>query len=236
MNSERNEKAFTEQEISTLVQTIERILPRFDDNPSAMNNDIIENELANFRKAASFESIAFAYNDLYVGQDWMLKSDTGALILDRHRLAEAWYKRAFISMKQRYCDESEIEFIASDHLENTLEKHVDQLWTSFTKNWSSHTDSCNHKVCSKALVLDGHMKGTRSVCAEKKSETKTSDELGDVVVGCKKKPAAGSIYCKKHASTVTKENPLNEDVKCPDEQVDDLRCNTRKDTYLVKKK
>ncbi|CAC5368125.1 unnamed protein product [Mytilus coruscus] len=158
-----------------------------------------------FRKADSFECIAFAYNDLYVGQDWMLKSDTGALILDRRRLAEAWYKRAFISMKQRNCDESEIEFITSDHLENMLEKHVDQLWTSFTKDWSSHTDSCNHK-------------GEQNI-----------------IYKCKKTPAAGSIYCKKHANTVTKENPSNEDIKCRDEQVDDLRCNTRKDICLVEK-
>ena len=46
--------------------------------------------------------------------------------------------------------------------------------------------------------MDGHMKGTRAVCAEKSCGTRPSIELGDVPVRCKKMPAVGSIYCQAH--------------------------------------
>ena len=67
------------------------------------------------------------------------------LVLDRRRLAEAWYKRAYISIKQHYFNKEDVTYVPSDHLEDILEKHVDEFWRSFTSEWSSHTDNCNHK-------------------------------------------------------------------------------------------
>ena len=59
----------------------------------------------------------------------------------------------------------------------------------------------NNKIvfldCSEALVIDGHMKGTRSTCDER-NETLYCEELGNISIGCKKTPLKGSYYCTEH--------------------------------------
>ena len=52
--------------------------------------------------------------------------------------------------------------------------------------------------CSKALVIDGHMKGTRNVCDNTQDGHINCEELGNVTVGCKHTPLKGSYYCTQH--------------------------------------
>ena len=75
----------------------------------------------------------------------MLKDN--AQILDRRRLGEAWYKRAYISIIQRYRIKEDIEYLPSEQIDERIEESLDVLWRQFTREWSSnfHTDKCHNK-------------------------------------------------------------------------------------------
>lgn len=107
---------------------------------------IFDLKCCRFRKSASFEGIAYAYNDEHLGIEWM-NSLNNTQILDRRRLSEAWYKKTLIEMKKNYNLQTEIEYILSDKLEGILECEKDVLWEKFSIKWSSslHTDNCNHE-------------------------------------------------------------------------------------------
>ncbi|CAF1120798.1 unnamed protein product [Didymodactylos carnosus] len=68
----------------------------------------------------------------------------------------------------------------------------------FIRRWSSkrHQSYCNEDCC-KLLVLDGHQKATRRVCAYKIG-TIPSEELGAIKVGCPHLPAYKNTYCSEH--------------------------------------
>lgn len=53
------------------------------------------------------------------------------------------------------------------------------------------------RVC-KAIVIDGHIKGTRSVCCATEVKTIYSEELGSIQMGFWKMPMKGSLYCTEH--------------------------------------
>ncbi|XP_076101176.1 uncharacterized protein LOC143070960 [Mytilus galloprovincialis] len=179
-----------------------------------------------YRKAASFESIAYAYNDEFLGCKWM-DSSNSTEILDRRRLSEASYKKTIIEMFTEHKIVEEIEFIKSDEIEALLEFHVEKLWKGFSKKWSSsfHTDNCKHAECSKAIIIDGHMKGTRSVCAARGVKTLESEELGTVEMSCTKMPCKGSLYCHDHKS-LQMENHKASVAKEFDNEEDSTECRT----------
>lgn len=54
--------------------------------------------------------------------------------------------------------------------------------------------------CGAALILDGHMKGTRLVCDHSYGRIVQSDEVGEVELGCPQTPLKGSYYCLEHQS------------------------------------
>lgn len=54
------------------------------------------------------------------------------------------------------------------------------------------------KSVVEAIVIDGHMKGTRSVCGATEVKTIDSEELGSIQIGCWKMPMKGSIYFTGH--------------------------------------
>ena len=75
----------------------------------------------------------------------MLKDN--AHILDRRRLGEAWYKRAYISVLKRYKIKEDIEYLPSEQIDERIEECLDVFWKQFTRGWSSdfHTDKCHNK-------------------------------------------------------------------------------------------
>ncbi|CAF1158424.1 unnamed protein product [Adineta ricciae] len=66
------------------------------------------------------------------------------------------------------------------------------LWT----NHSSIIGSCGDH-CSKCLVVDGHQKTRRRICAFKDVKVNT-DEMMNVVIGCCRTPIPSSRYCEYH--------------------------------------
>ncbi|CAF0966336.1 unnamed protein product [Didymodactylos carnosus] len=68
----------------------------------------------------------------------------------------------------------------------------------FIRRWSSkrHQSYCNEDCC-KLLVLDGHQKATRRVCAYK-TGTIPNEELGAIKVGYPHLPAYKNTYCLEH--------------------------------------
>ena len=58
----------------------------------------------------------------------------------------------------------------------------------------------NYFNCGVALILDGHMKGTRLVCDHSYGRMVTSEEVGEVELGCPQMPLKGSYHCLSHQS------------------------------------
>lgn len=79
-------------------------------------------------------------------------------------------------------------------------KHFSRKWS-----WNHHHDNCMSKDCCRAMIVDGHMKGTRLVCDYSEGEIE-GEEIGSIQVGCKKTQINGSYYCVDHQfSTISKE-------------------------------
>lgn len=71
----------------------------------------------------------------------------------------------------------------------------------FTKKWGKRNYHmfCEKKKCSTTLVLDGHQKATRRVCAIKNLYVPSIDgSIRDVKVGCSATPMYKSKRCREH--------------------------------------
>ncbi|XP_062599962.1 uncharacterized protein LOC134261552, partial [Saccostrea cucullata] len=186
-----------------------------------------------YRKSASFEGIAYAYNDEHLGSEWM-NLDKNTEVMDRRRLSEAWYKKTFLEIKGNYGMQQNIEYISSDKLEDVLESEMNGLWRTFSVKWSSsfHTDNCKHEECCKAIVRDGHMKGTRSVCAATDVRTTESEELGSISMGCWKMPVKGSLFCAAHKNA---KKPEKNEATARGQTEDYSECKTLKEKGHLQK-
>lgn len=74
-----------------------------------------------------------------------------------------------------------------------------RLLSSFIYLWMNHRTligSCGVH-CSKCLVIDGHQKSRRRICAFKDVKVQT-EEMNDLVIGCCKTPIRWSRYCETH--------------------------------------
>ena len=75
-----------------------------------------------------------------------------------------------------------------------------RLLSYFIYLWVNHRSivgSCGEH-CSKCLVVDGHQKSRRRICAFKDVQVNT-EEMLDVVIGCCRTPMISSRYCELHA-------------------------------------
>ncbi|CAF1465582.1 unnamed protein product [Adineta ricciae] len=73
----------------------------------------------------------------------------------------------------------------------------------FTRKWGrkEHHSFCK-SPCSATIVLDGHQKATRRVCAIKNSTVPSIDgSIRNIKVGCSATPAYKSKKCQIHSST-----------------------------------
>ena len=74
-----------------------------------------------------------------------------------------------------------------------------RLLSSFIYLWSNHRSligPCD-KNCSQAIIVDGHQKYRRRVCAAKRVHIST-EEFGSLTVGCCRTPNFRSKFCNLH--------------------------------------
>ncbi len=81
-----------------------------------------------------------------------------------------------------------------------------RLLSYFIYLWTNHrtlVGSCGAH-CSKCLIIDGHQKSRRRICAFKDVTVET-EEMKDLVIGCCQTPIRWSRYCRihKNLSTIT---------------------------------
>ncbi|CAF4653683.1 unnamed protein product [Rotaria magnacalcarata] len=74
------------------------------------------------------------------------------------------------------------------------------LWT----NNRAIIEPCD-KHCSQCLIVDGHQKCRRRICAFKDVQVNT-EEMSNLVIGCCRTPATASRYCTLHDIRTTTEN------------------------------
>ncbi|CAM4793118.1 unnamed protein product [Rotaria magnacalcarata] len=74
------------------------------------------------------------------------------------------------------------------------------LWT----NYRAIIEPCD-KHCSQCLLVDGHQKCRRPICAFKDVQINT-EEMSNLVIGCCRTPATASRYCTLHDIRTTTEN------------------------------
>jgi hypothetical protein len=91
-----------------------------------------------------------------------------------------------------------------------------RLLSCFIYLWTNHRTligSCGEH-CSKCLIIDGHQKSRRRICAFKDVKVET-EEMKDLVIGCCRTPVRWSRYCRIHneISVTTAENQLRSSVR-----------------------
>lgn len=86
-----------------------------------------------------------------------------------------------------------------------------RLLSCFIYLWTNHgtlIGSCGEH-CSKCLIIDGHQKSRRRICAFKDVKVQT-EEMKDLIIGCCKTPIRWSRYCEDHnhlSSTIVNKKP-----------------------------
>jgi hypothetical protein len=83
-----------------------------------------------------------------------------------------------------------------------------RLLSCFIYLWTNHHSiigSCGEH-CSKCLVVDGHQKSRRRICAFKDVKVNT-EEMANVVIGCCRTPVVSSRYCEVHVIRPPTEMP-----------------------------
>lgn len=79
-----------------------------------------------------------------------------------------------------------------------------RLLSYFIYLWTNHrtlVGSCGEH-CSKCLIIDGHQKSRRRICAFKDVTVET-EEMKDLVIGCCRTPVRFSRYCSIHKNLST---------------------------------
>ncbi|CAG2232580.1 unnamed protein product [Mytilus edulis] len=79
-------------------------------------------------------------------------------------------------------------------------KYMEEVSSNYKDNSKKFWSYIKSKECSKAIIIDGHMKGTRSVCSARGVKNVESVELETVEMSCSKMPCKGSLYCQDHTN------------------------------------
>jgi len=122
--------------------------------------------------------------------------------LNREILADAWFIYTVTTwMAQLGCAVS----ASARNADQLCEAHAEQLNEHFTEKWGQH--KCGVPGCGSCMVLDGHFKCKRALCAADDGSV-TSDELKSVVfTGCTETPEARKLFCTRHQGMAAKRTP-----------------------------
>lgn len=121
--------------------------------------------------------------------------------VDAHALSGIMYRYLFIQMN--LCVGRTTVCTPSNMAEYDMWawSEFPRMLSCFTHLWMNHADiigPCDDN-CSKCIVVDGHQKARRRICAHKNVSVNTA-ELKHLVIGCCRTPAAGNRYCVLHMS------------------------------------
>ncbi len=99
-------------------------------------------------------------------------------------------------------------------------EHLPRIERAFLQKWTGpyHKFNHYHDFCSECIVIDGHFKIKRSVCAYTFGQYIESEELGPVLTGCPNTPKLRSFYCEEHDQYAIERNSL--DVKPVEVEID----------------
>ena len=98
------------------------------------------------------------------------------------RLSEVYHIFGFLEYGQR----KKIPGCIKKGIDNTILENKDRIKQSFEETWTAEHE-CEVKGCDKVITIDGGMKPTRFLCANKLGGvTEFSDSGLKVVTGCKK--------------------------------------------------
>ena len=101
----------------------------------------------------------------------------GRCVLDKRRLAEAYYKYTFVQFKERY----QLQLNIKGGIDVALKNEFSDLYVKFQQRYCDHL--CNKTGCGDVLVIDGHMKAHRKICK---------------ATGCSADPKFKSMFCPEH--------------------------------------
>jgi len=82
-------------------------------------------------------------------------------------------------------------------LDNRMAAINNTLFINFIKAWSIHAQHEQTQNCSVALNYDSNWKISRLKCCFDHIYT-TSEEFGEIKIGCMATPERGSYFCSKH--------------------------------------
>ena len=121
--------------------------------------------------------------------------------MDRVHIEKTWF---FWSLGHFFRELNiHIQLPSETDFQSTLLKIQSDVKRVFTQKWGpkTHETYCGSN-CSATIVLDGHQKATRRVCAVKNLNIPCEDgSLASVKVGCSSTPAFRSKKCTVHTST-----------------------------------
>lgn len=129
-------------------------------------------------------------------------------MIDSHVLSNLLYRYLFIQMN--LCMGKSFISTPSNMADYDLWawREFPKVLSCFVYLWMNHAEimgPCGDQCC-KCIVVDGHQKARRRICAYKNINVDTA-EMKDLVVGCCRTPATGSRYCDSH--TVLVEGEVN---------------------------
>ena len=104
--------------------------------------------------------------------------------MDHRRLIEAYFKYIYLEFRRRHNQ----PLLINGNIFDDIHAQYEDMYYLFQQRYSAHV--CDVPGCKSCILIDGHMKAHRKVCAVKT---------------CKNDPKLQSIYCSDHA-----EKPLRE--------------------------
>jgi hypothetical protein len=147
-------------------------------------------------KHCGFSNCANAFN--YLNSKFEKKEDEN---MNRFHLQKTW----FLWRLGHLCESENFRMPVPDQQDfhTTLLDLLPFIKQLFTKKWGKrdYHRFCK-QPCSATIVLDGHQKATRRVCAIKNIHIPSVDgSIRDVKVGCSATPAFKSKKCQEHSLT-----------------------------------
>ncbi len=121
--------------------------------------------------------------------------------VDPHIISNIVYRYLFIQLY--ICMGKEVISIPyrSADYDSWAWKEFPRVLCCFTYLWMNHESiigRCNDQ-CSKCLVIDGHQKCRRRICAFKDVRIDT-EEMNQIVIGCCRTPVTNNKYCDIHSA------------------------------------
>ncbi len=143
--------------------------------------------------------------------------------LDRRRLAETWYRCKLITWigVLGLLDKTPLN-LKGINFDACVLQHLPKIESAFLQKWtgSYHLSNHFHDFCAACIVIDGHFKIKRSVCAYTYEQHIESEELGPVKTGCPNTPKLHSYYCEDHDKHAVERKPETHEHDTPQSEVD----------------